>query len=195
MGRLDIPPQSGARVLLSAGQELRIVDVEGCQVADLFATCADDLAEHLSASTTRGPNHSLFPPVGGVLLSASYRPMLTFVRDDSPGFHDAQFAACSPGMYEALSFEGYHPSCAENFLNAAAEIDWNPLHVPDPFNFFQRVLIDDDGALSTLPAATAPGDSVTLRAECDVHVIVTACSMDLANINGATCTGLRLEMS
>jgi len=98
-------------------------------------------------------------------------------------------------MYEALAFEGYHPSCAENFLNAAAEIGWNPQHVPDPFNFFQRVSIDNDGALRTLPAATAAGDSVTLRAQCDVHVIVTACSMDLANINGARCTGLRLELS
>jgi uncharacterized protein YcgI (DUF1989 family) len=195
MRSLDISAQSGARLRLNAGQELRIVDVEGCQVADLFAVCAADLSEHLSASTTRGPNHALFPPVGGVLLSTSYRPMLTFVRDDSPGFHDAQFAACSPEMYQALSFEGYHPSCAENLLHAAAEIGWNPSTVPDPFNFFQRVSIDEDGRLSTLSAATAPGDSVTLRAECDVHVIVTACSMDLANINGASCTGLRLEVS
>ena len=42
-------------------------------------------------------------------------------------------------MYEALSFEGFHLSCAETFLNAAAAIGWNSPWIPDPFNFFQRV--------------------------------------------------------
>lgn len=192
---IDIPAQAGARVFLRAGQELRIIDVEGCQVADVFAVCAEDLSEHLGVANTRGMNWGLFPLVGGVFVSTAYRPMLTFLRDDSPGFHDAQFSACDPRMYAAIGVKGYHPSCAENFRRAAGEIGWNPTHVPDPVNFFQRCPIDNRGRITTLPAATAPGDSVTLRAEADVHVIVTACSMDVEDINGGTCTGLRLEMS
>ncbi len=34
---------------------------------------------------------------------------------------------------------------------------------------------------------------MTLRAEVDLFVVVTACSMDLKPINGGLCTGLHLE--
>ena len=192
---IEIPAQSGAVTRMRAGQELRIIDVEGTQVADLFAVCADDREEWLSASHTRGRNWRLFPEVGGVFVTSSYRPLLTFVEDGSPGFHDAQFSACDSLMYQALGHVGYHPSCADNFRIAADSIGWHPTHVPDPINIFQRTPVGPEGSLSTLPAATKPGDYVVLRAETDIDVIVTACSMDLKDINGGHCTPIRLEVS
>lgn len=195
MTTLEVPPQSGGVVRLATGQLLTIIDVEGEQVADLFAVRADDRDEWLSASHTRGRNWRLFPDVGGVFVASSYRPLLTFVEDGSPGFHDAQFSACDPLMYQSLGFVGYHPSCAENFRIAADSIGWHPTHVPDPINFFQRTPVGTDGALTTLPAATKAGDFVTLRAEDDIDVIVTACSMDLKDINGGRCTPILLEVN
>lgn len=191
---VEIPAQSGGRVHLRTGQELRLIDVEGSQVADLFAVNAADHADFLSAANTRGANWALFPSVGGIFLSTSYQPMLTFVRDDSPGFHDAIFSACDPLMYAALGVTEEHPNCAQNFRREAQQIGWEPRYVPDPINFFQRCPIDEHGRITTMPAATAPGDSVTLRAEMDLVVIVTACSMDVEVINGDHCTGLRLEV-
>lgn len=190
-----VPPQSGACIHVPAGGELRIIDVEGTQVADMFAVSAADRDEWLSVSHTRGANWRLFPAVGGRFVSTNYRPMLTFGRDDSPGSHDALFSACDPLMYQSLGFEGHHPSCAENFRTAASEIDWNPHLVPDPVNFFQRTPVSDEGDLSTQPAASGPGDSVTLVAEMDLYAIVTACSMDLKNINGDRCTSILLEVT
>lgn len=58
-----------------------------------------------------------------------------------------------------------------------------------------QVTLNDHGVFTYLPAPTKPGDSVTLRAGRDVHVIVTACSMDVEPINGLRCTPLRLEVS
>lgn len=191
---VEVPAQSGRWVRLPAGALLRIIDIEGEQVADLFAVCADDPREFLSVANTRGVNWRLFPAVGDAFYSTAYRPMLTFVADDSPGFHDAQFSACDPLMYAALGFDGYHPSCAENFRTAAAECGWTPELVPDPVNIFQRTPVTADGALLTEPAASEPGDSVTLRAEMDLFVIVTACSMDLKDINGGRCTPIGLEV-
>jgi len=191
---VDIAAQSGAIVKLSAGHRLRIVDVEGTQVADLFAALVEDTDEWLSVAVTRAVNWRLFPEVGGMFLSTSYRPLLAFERDDSPGVHDMLAAPCSDQMYAALGHVGYHPSCSENFRNAAAQVDWNPLHVPDPVNIFQRTPLSPDGSITALPALTQPGDSVTLRAEAPVYVIVTACSMDLEPINGGRCTPLRLEI-
>ena len=54
--------------------------------------------------------------------------------------------------------------------------------------------IGEDKSLTAMPAPSKPGDSVTLRAERDVFVVVTACSMDVEPINGDRCTGLRLEV-
>lgn len=191
---VEIAPQSGAIVKLSPGHRLRIIDVEGTQVADLFAVLADDTDEWLSVAVTRAVNWRLFPEVGGMFLSTSYRPLLSFERDDSPGVHDMLAAACSPEMYAELGHVGYHRSCSENFRTVAAEVNWNPLHVPDPVNIFQRTPVGPDGSLTALPALSQPGDSVTLRALAPVCVIVTACSMDLEPINGGRCTSLRLEI-
>ena len=191
---VDVPAQSGTSVRLSPGHRLRIIDVEGTQVGDVFAVLADDVDEWLSVSVTRGVNWRLFPQVGGRFLSTSYRPLLTFERDDSPGVHDMLAAPCSAEMYAALGHAGYHRSCSENFRTAAARVGWDPLHVPDPVNFFQRTPVNADGSVTALPALTKPGDSVTLRAEASVYVIVTACSMDIEPINGGRCTPLQLEL-
>lgn len=191
---IEIPAQSGRWVRLRAGAHLRIIDIEGAQVADLFAVNADDPGEWLSVVNTRDEHKRLFPAVGQAFCSTTYRPMLTFVADDSPGFHDAQFSACNPLTYQDLGFEGYHPSCAENFRTAAAACGWIPELVPDPINIFQRTPVIADGRLVVEPAASGPGDSVTLRAEMDLFVIVTACSMDLEPINGSRCTPIGLEI-
>lgn len=191
---VEVPAQSGAVVRLTAGLRLRIIDVEGAQVADVFAVSAHDTNEWLSVAVTRAVNWRLFPEVGQSFLSTSYQPMLTFESDDSPGVHDMLAAPCSADMYAALGHRGYHPSCSDNFRVAAEGINWRPAHVPDPVNFFQCTPIDASGSFTALPAVTGPGDSVTLRAETDIYVIVTACSMDIEPINGPSCTSLRLEV-
>jgi uncharacterized protein YcgI (DUF1989 family) len=192
---IEIAPQSGVIVEMSPGHRIRIVDVEGSQVADLFAVLAEDLTEWLSPSATRVVSGRLFPAVGESFVSTAYRPLLTFERDDSPGVHDMLASPCSAEMYSVLGYQGYHPSCSENFRIAAAAVDWHPLHIPDPVNLFQRTPVGPDGSLAALPALTRPGDSVTLRAEAPIYVIVTACAMDLEPINGDRCTSLGLEIS
>ncbi|MGD9620280.1 MAG: DUF1989 domain-containing protein [Mycolicibacterium sp.] len=191
---IEIPAQSGAIVHLLTGQRLRIIDVEGAQIADLFAALSDNTEEYLSTAVTRGANWSLFPKVGGAFVSNAYRPLLTLERDDSPGVHDMLAPPCSPEMYAAMGFEGHHPSCSENFRIAAAKVDWSPLHVPDPVDLFQNTPVDKHGSITPLPALTKPGDSITLRAEAPVYVVVTACSMDLEPVNGDRCTSVRLEV-
>ena len=103
-------------------------------------------------------------------------------------------SACSPAMYAALGHDGPHPNCRDNFVAAAAQFGWQPEVEPDPVNIFQNTPVDADGALTSLPALSQAGDSVTLRAEVDLIVVVTACSMDLKPINGERCTALRLEV-
>ena len=48
-----VPTGAGRAVWVRHGEHLRIVDVEGGQVGDLFAFAAADPGEYLSASHTR----------------------------------------------------------------------------------------------------------------------------------------------
>lgn len=194
---LTVPARAATVVSVPEGAAVRIIDLEGQQVADLFAVCADNFSEALSARTSRAANWSLFPPVGGYFVSANYRPMLKFESDDSPGPHDLLAPPCSPQMYSLLGHEGYHSSCSENFRLAAETIGWRPEMVPDPVDWFQNTPVDSDGTITVRTALSAAGDSVTLRALTDVFVVVSACSMDLPDkmINGDSCTSIGLEIS
>jgi len=44
------------------------------------------------------------------------------------------------------------------------------------------------------PARTAPGDSVTLRAELPSVIVLSACPQDLVPINGPSPTSLAIDL-
>lgn len=189
----EIAPQSGGWLKLRRGDLIKITDVDGEQVADMFAVSAKNMAEYLSVGVTRAGSYRMFPQVGGKFLSNHYQPMLTIELDNSSGVHDMLYAACSSEMYAAMGVRGYHPNCCDNFRKAADAFNWNPEVIPDPVNLFQNTKIVD-GVMTPLPALTKPGDSITLKAEMDLYVIVTACSMDLEPINGGHCSRIRIEV-
>lgn len=193
---IEIAPYSGGWVRAAAGELVRIVDVEGSQIADMFAVSAADLTEWLSAANTRGAIARLFPRVGEAFHTTRYRPILQLVADDSPGVHDMLWRACDPYLYASRGVVGYHPNCNDNFRTAAAEFGWRPEVVPDPVDFFQNTPLNERHELGSGPGPTAPGDSVTLRALIDVFVVVTSCSFDLpgSTINGDRCTPIRVDV-
>jgi len=192
----DIAAQSGGWIEVKRGQLVRIVDVEGAQVADMFAVSSADKTEWLSVGNTRSATERLFPRVGQSFYTNQLRPILTLVEDRTPGVHDMLYRACDPLVYALMGVTGHHPSCEENFQKAAAEVGWRPPETPDPVNFFQNTPADEHGNIRSEPALTKAGDFVTLRAEMDLIVVVTACSWDIASspINGARCTGIRLAI-
>lgn len=190
---VEIAAQSGGWLQLNCGESVRIIDVDGAQVADMFAVSASDMTEYLSVSTTRAGNYRMFPQLGDYFLSNRYQPMLAIKQDDSPGVHDMLYAACSSEMYAAMGVKEYHPNCSDNFRKAAISFNWNPEVVPDPVNLFQNTRIID-GIMKPLSALTKAGDSITLQAVMDLYLIVTACSMDLEPINGDKCSRIRMEI-
>ncbi len=191
---IEVPAQSGRAMSVDAGQVIRLIDVEGAQVADLFARARHEPDEWLSTGHTRTWTSRLFPKPGQSFLTQSYEPILEFMEDASPGFHDMFYPSCDPGLYRILGAKDGHPNCRDNFLEAAASLDWLPAVMPDPVNFFQNTPANAEGKLSVRSAETKPGDAVLLRAKMDLILVVTACSQDLARINGDRCTGLRIEI-
>jgi uncharacterized protein YcgI (DUF1989 family) len=190
---VHVPAGEGRTTALRSGERLRVVDVEGGQVGDLFAFLADDPAEYLSASHTRAATSRLFPAVGEPFFSNRRRALLRLEADDSPGVHDMLIAACDAERYAGLGIDGWHASCAENLAGALAEHGVTATHVPDPVNLFMNIPVGD-GGLDWLPAPSAPGASVTFRALADVIVVVSACPQDVVAINGHRPTPLILEV-
>ena len=192
----DIAAQSGGWLEVKREQLVRIIDIEGAQVADMFAVSSADNTEWLSVGNTRSATERLFPRVGQSFYTNQLRPILTLVEDRTPGIHDMLYRACDPLVYALMGVTGYHPSCEENFQKVAAEVGWRPPETPDPVNFFQNTPADEHGNIRSEPALTKAGDFVTLRAVMDLIMIVTACSWDIASspINGVRCSGIRLAI-
>jgi uncharacterized protein YcgI (DUF1989 family) len=65
--RVVVPAGAGRAVRVREGERVRVVDVEGGQVGDVFAFVVQDPGEHLSASHTRTSTGRLFPRSTGKL--------------------------------------------------------------------------------------------------------------------------------
>jgi len=97
--RLQVEPQTGAAFALEKGQIIRIIDVEGEQVADLFCFSKDETKEALSSGHTTDYNGKIFLSKGDILYSNRSNPMFTIV-DDQVGKHIMLYAPCSQAMFE-----------------------------------------------------------------------------------------------
>ncbi|MFJ6686976.1 DUF1989 domain-containing protein [Streptomyces werraensis] len=189
---IDIPAGEGRAVFVDAGQRVKIIDVEGQQVGDVFAFARDNLREYHSASHTRAHVNRLFPAVGEQFVTSLRRPILTLVEDSSPRRHDMLIAACDPARYAALAAPSHHASCAQNMQDALATIGLSTDTVPQPINIFMDIPVGGDGALTWETAPSRPGDSITFEAEIDCVLVVSACPQDLVGINAGAPTPLRL---
>ncbi len=194
MTRVDVPARDGRGVRVAAGGRFRVIDVEGGQVADTFAFRADDVTEYHSAEHTRAYVSRLFPRPGEPFVTNHRRPILVLEEDASPGVHDMLCAACDPERYEGLGVEGWHASCEENLRNAMADLGFERVEVPQPINLFMNIPVLDAGELGWEPAPTRAGDAVTLRAEMDCIVVVSACPQDIVPINNGNPTPIAIEL-
>ncbi len=176
---IEIPGYQGRAIQLDQGSTFRVIDVEGCQIGDMFVISADDHNEVFSPAMTRQVGFRLTPRPGDIIYSNHRRPILTFLDDTSPGRHDMAFAPCDPGFYIDLGADDSHPNCRDNFYQAITELDLHIEPPPDPFNLFQNTIPKTDGDFACGQTLTRAGDYVEFLTEMDVIVVVTACSVDL----------------
>jgi uncharacterized protein YcgI (DUF1989 family) len=191
---IHVPATEGRAVTVPAGQAFRIIDVEGKQVADLFAFNAADVDEYHSAMHTRAVVSNLFPKVGESFVTNRRRPIMTLEADDTPAVHDMLIAPCDPERYQGLGVEGWHASCRENLELVMRELGHERVFAPASINLFMNIPVGEDGSLGWEPAPTAAGDSITLRAAMDAIVVVSACPQDIVPINDRNPTSIAIEL-
>ena len=179
---------------VAEGTAVRIIDLEGNQVADVFAFNADGVGEYHSPIHTRAAISRLFPRIGEPFMSNRRRAMLVLERDDTPAVHDMLIAPCDPERYEGLGVAGWHASCRENLELAMRDLGHDRICIPASINLFMNIPVSHDGELGWEPAPTEPGDSITLRAAMDCIVVVSACPQDILPINDRHPTPIGIEL-
>jgi uncharacterized protein len=191
---LMVGPQSGMAVRVSAGEVVRVVDVEGHQVGDMWVIDAADPGRWLSASHTRDRSERLFPRPGECFDDQYGAPILELIADTSPGVHDMLFPPCDRWMYQSRGLPG-HPNCRDNFLAALASVGLSLPVVPDPVNLFQNSRPQPGGALAIGVAASRAGDAVSFCAQRDAVFVLTACSVDYPPLNAGRCGPLQIQIT
>lgn len=192
MPAITIPATTARAVPLRAGQTLRIVNVEGGQVADFIAFNADDMHEALSTMHTVVSIGRLFPTLGDCLRTNRRRPMAEIVRDDT-GRHDMIIAACDPWRYEYDFNVTGHRSCSDNYLEVLQPWGIERHQLPHPVNFFQNMRYPE-GRVEFDASLARPGHAVELKALMNLVVAVSACPMDLNPISNFRTRSLAIEV-
>ncbi|OBF32318.1 urea carboxylase [Mycobacterium sp. ACS1612] len=186
--------------IVRAGQTLQIIDMEGNQAVDtLFYGVSDeqvDRALRYSAQATIAAQRNIFLTTGSVLRATNGTPLMTIVADDV-GNHDTIGGACSKES-NTLRY-GHHTvhqhACVENFLAEGAKWDLGKRDIVSNINFFMNVPVESDGTLGIVDGLSAPGKSLTLRAERDTLVLVSNCPQINNPCNGFNPTPVRMMIS
>lgn len=189
----EIAPRSGTAFRLAKGRLLRVIDPQGVQVADLLAYNDADIREAISNGRTFDYEESISLTVGNRLWSNRSNAMLTIV-EDTVGRHDFLLTPCSEATFR--HFYPQHPvhrGCFGNLAEALAPYGIEPDMIPCAFNIFMNVSVTGDGRLSVKPPVSQPGDFISLRAEMDLVIGLTACSAYASN--GGLFKPIRYEIS
>jgi uncharacterized protein len=183
-------PWSG---VVSAGHHLTIVDLEGNQAVDCLLYNAADTADRYSAPDTIAAQGGLFLTVGSVLRSCEGTALMTVVADDV-GRHDTVGGACSKES-NTLRY-GHHTkhqhACVENFLREGARWGLGKRDLVSNINWYMNVPVEEDGTLGIVDGISAPGLSLTLRAEIDTLVLISNCPQVNNPCNGFDPTPIRV---
>lgn len=175
-----IPAARGVGFRLGRGDQVRIIDVEGGQSGDLVAFSPDG-RERLSSGRTFDYNGKIYVSTGDRLWSDRSNAMLTIIADEI-GRHDMLYAPCSLEMYRIqYGATDYRPNCLDNLTSALRELGVEPGTLSTTLNFFMNVDIESGGRLAIVPPLSKPGASMTLRAEMDLAVALSACPASTCN--------------
>jgi urea carboxylase-associated protein 1 len=190
---LVVPARAPSSFVLAAGSTLEIIDLEGNQAVDCLVYNAADHRERYSAPDTIAAQRNIFLSSSSELRSNEGAVMATIVADTC-GRHDTIGGACSKES-NTLRY-GHHTwsqhACVENFLAEGARWGLAKRDLVSNINWFMNVPVEKDGTLGIVDGISAPGLSVSVRAEIDLLVLISNCPQINNPCNGFDPTPVRL---
>lgn len=173
------------------GEIVRIIDVEGQQVAGLACFNLERLDEKLSSPNTLGLNRQIYPGLGYKLYSDEAGLMLT-ITADTCGTHAMIAGACSSYMNELRYDDKHAPNCRDNFAMAVEPWGLAWKDVPYPLNIFMNVPVGADGRYEIEYPTSKAGDFVDFTADMDLLVAVSNCPQVKNKVNAGKLTPIRV---
>lgn len=191
-----VPARAPWSAVVRAGDRLQIIDLHGNQAVDCLLYDAADHTRRYSAQATVAAQRNIFLSTGSVLRAADGTALMTVVADDV-GNHDTVGGACSQES-NTLRY-GHHTAhqhaCVENFLAEGAKHGLGKRDLVSNINWFMNVPVEADGMLGIVDGISAPGKSLTLRAETDTLVLVSNCPQINNPCNGFDPTPVRMVIT
>lgn len=191
-----VPAHAPWSAVVAAGDVLSIIDLGGNQAVDCILYRADDTDERYSAPDTIVAQESIFLTTGSVLRSNRGRALMTVIADEC-GRHDTVGGACSKES-NTLRY-GHHTkhqhACVENFLCEGARWGLGKRDLVSNINWYMNVPVEEDGTLGIVDGISAPGLTVSLRAEIDVLVLVSNCPQMNNPCNGFDPTPVQMVVT
>jgi urea carboxylase-associated protein 1 len=178
---------------VEAGQTVRIIDLEGQQVADVACFVRDDPTEKLSVHNTALIQSTIYITTGHVLLSDRCRRLMT-ITEDTCGRHDLLAGSCSEGTNRVRYGVADTPNCRSNFEAALRPFGIPIQAIPYSFNVFMNVPIEADGRMAIQLPVSRPGDHLDLRAELDLIVAISNCPQERNPCNAFKPSPLRVQV-
>lgn len=166
--------------ILRRGSALRLTDLEGgANVSALFYNREEKLERYNMPDTLKA-QHTAFLTTGNVCYSDMGR-VLCSVIGDTVGWHDTicgvSDAALLEQKYGKASFQTHrnemYRSGRDGFLVELAKWGLGKRDLVANVNFFSKVVADEAGKLQFVPNHSQPGDTVELRFDMDVLVVLS----------------------
>ena len=190
-----IPAQEYTSFILHLGEILRVIDLEGKQVADLVAFNATDKGEKLSCVYSNLLNGTWKLTKGHSLYSNQARPMFSII-EDKVGLHYSGGGFCS----EEINFLRFNVrktrNCADNlsFAFKPHGIQREDFDFDCCFNIFMNLTFQPDGSMRLQEPLSKPGDYIDLRSEMDCIIAISNCPQDKNPCNAFNPTPLQIKV-
>ena len=159
------------------GQFLTVENVQGGQVATLFAVVHGEPRECLSPHHTRVFGGTFLLRMGTRLVTNRRRPIFVLGRDTA-GSHDLLLPASA--------------TCGATVAAALSSARLAVPKIPDPVNLFMNVRLEADGRLVPSQPCSRPGAEVTFRVLIDAVCVLAACTATNPSWSAEPPTDLRV---
>jgi urea carboxylase-associated protein 2 len=165
---------------------LRLTDLEGGANVGLMAYNADAPLDRLNIPDTLKAQYTAKLTRGHVLMSDMGRALIS-ITADTCGWHDplgghgnAELVRAKYGEnnYQKARNDWYR-NAHDNFLVELGKHGLGARDLVANVNFFSRLDADDEGRLAFHPGNSKAGDTIDLRAEMNVLVVLNTCQHPL----------------
>jgi uncharacterized protein YcgI (DUF1989 family) len=187
---IEIEARGYAAFTVRASNVLRIIDVEGQQVADVVAFNLEDYDERLNGESTMLLNHTYNPKQGDTVYSDDCNPMFSII-DDKVGRNYPGALMCTQEMNLIRYGIPGTRNCRDNLTAALRPYGIGMKQIPGAFTPFMNVIHHPDGRAEIAEPPSSAGDYIDMRAEMDLLVAISACPQERNPVNGWKPSSLR----